>query len=58
MIQFEGGGRTMTDFTDCSLEDIEVGVPMKMTFRINYQDSKRGFTGYFWKAAPDHNRKA
>jgi uncharacterized OB-fold protein len=58
MIQFEGGGRTMTDFTDCSLDDVEVGVPMKMTFRINYQDSKRGFTGYFWKAAPDHSGKA
>ena len=58
MIQFEGGGRTMTDFTDCSLDDVEVGVPMKMTFRINYHDPKRGFTGYFWKAAPDHSRKA
>jgi len=50
MIQFEGGGRILTDFTDCSLDSIEVGVPMKMTFRKTYHDDKRGFTGYFWKA--------
>jgi len=54
MIQFEGGGRILTDFTDCSLDDIEVGVPMKMTFRKTYHDDKRGFTGYFWKATLDN----
>lgn len=53
MIQFEDGGRIMTDFTDCSLDDIEVGVSMKMTFRKTYHDDKRGFTGYFWKATLD-----
>jgi 3-hydroxy-3-methylglutaryl CoA synthase len=52
IIQFEGGGRTMMDFTDCNLDDVEVGVEMKMTFRKKYHDPKRGFTGYFWKAAP------
>jgi len=54
MIQFEGGGRILTDFTDCALDDIEVGVAMKMTFRKTYQDDKRGFTGYFWKATLDN----
>jgi len=58
MIQFEGGGRTMIDFTDCSVDDVEVGVSMKMTFRKSYHDPKRGFTGYFWKATPDHTRGA
>ena len=53
MIQFDGGGRILTDFTDCSLDDVEVGVPMKMTFRKTYHDDKRGFTGYFWKATVD-----
>jgi uncharacterized OB-fold protein len=53
MIQFEGGGRIMADFTDCAPDDIEVGVAMKMTFRKSYQDNKRGFTGYFWKATLD-----
>jgi len=54
MIQFEGGGRIMTDFTDCSLDTVEVGVQMKMTFRKTYQDDKRGFTGYYWKATVDN----
>ncbi len=53
MITFEGGGRIMTDFTDCSLDTIEVGVKMKMTFRKKYTDDKRGFTGYYWKATVD-----
>jgi 3-hydroxy-3-methylglutaryl CoA synthase len=58
MIQFEGGGRTMIDFTDCSLDDVEVGVSMKMTFRKSYSDPRRGFTGYFWKASPDKTNGA
>jgi len=42
----------MMDFTDCTLDEIEVGVPMEITFRKKYHDPKRGFTGYFWKAVP------
>jgi 3-hydroxy-3-methylglutaryl CoA synthase len=52
MIQFDGGGRMMMDFTDCGLDDVEVGVPMKLSFRKKYYDQNRGFTGYFWKAVP------
>jgi 3-hydroxy-3-methylglutaryl CoA synthase len=52
MVQFEGGGRMMMDFTDCNMDEIEVGVPMKLSFRKKYHDPKRGFTGYFWKATP------
>jgi 3-hydroxy-3-methylglutaryl CoA synthase/NAD(P)-dependent dehydrogenase (short-subunit alcohol dehydrogenase family)/putative sterol carrier protein len=52
MVQFEGGGRLMADFTDCALEEVEVGMPVKMAFRRHYVDEKRGFTGYFWKATP------
>ncbi|MFO7963181.1 MAG: OB-fold domain-containing protein [Desulfobacterales bacterium] len=54
MIQFEGGGRILTDFTDCSQDNVEVGVKMKMTFRKKYHDDKRGFTGYYWKATIDN----
>ncbi|MBW2367240.1 MAG: OB-fold domain-containing protein [Deltaproteobacteria bacterium] len=54
MVQFDEGGRLMIEFTDCSLDEVEVGVPMKMTFRKKYHDPKRGFTGYFWKAIPVH----
>lgn len=52
MVQFEGGGRFMADFTDCELENLKVGSPVKMSFRKKYHDHERGFTGYFWKAVP------
>lgn len=52
MVQFEGGGRFMADFTDCRLENVKVGMPVKMVFRKHIEDKQRGFTGYFWKAAP------
>jgi len=52
MVQFDHGGRLMMDFTDCELKEVEVGVPVKLTFRKKYYDEQRGFTGYFWKAAP------
>lgn len=52
MVQFEGGGRFIADFTDCELKDLEVGLPVKMIFRKHATDRERGFTGYFWKATP------
>lgn len=52
MIQFEAGGRMMLDFTDVDAEALEVGQPMRMMFRIKDYDPQRGFTRYFWKAAP------
>uniref|UniRef100_A0A7C4W6X0 SDR family NAD(P)-dependent oxidoreductase n=1 Tax=Desulfatirhabdium butyrativorans TaxID=340467 RepID=A0A7C4W6X0_9BACT len=52
MIQFEGGGRFMADFTDCDLEELQVGLPMVMTFRKRSEDKNRGFVNYFWKAMP------
>ncbi|MBW1924157.1 MAG: SDR family NAD(P)-dependent oxidoreductase [Deltaproteobacteria bacterium] len=52
MIQFEGGGRFLADFTDCELDDVWVGQPVRMSFRRRYVDEQRGFSGYFWKAIP------
>lgn len=52
MIQFEGGGRFMADFTDCKLEDLKVGLPVRMEFRKRTEDFERGFVNYFWKAVP------
>jgi len=52
MIQFEGGGRFMADFTDSDLDELKVGLPMRMTFRKRSEDKTRGFVNYFWKAAP------
>lgn len=52
MIDFEGGGRMTAEFTDCAAEDIEVGRPVRMMFRIKARDERRDFTKYFWKAVP------
>ena len=52
MIEFEEGGRVMIDFTDIDAEQLAVGQPMRMMFRIKDIDTQRGFRRYFWKAAP------
>ena len=52
MIQFEEGGRLMMDFTDVDAGRLEVGQGVRMMFRIKDYDPQRGFTRYFWKAAP------
>ncbi len=52
LVQFDEGGRFMADFTDCEMDDLKIGVPMHMTFRRRATDKERGFTNYFWKAAP------
>ena len=52
MVQFDVGGRMMADFTDCSLDEIRVGLPVRMEFKRKGVDKERGFTNYFWKAVP------
>jgi 3-hydroxy-3-methylglutaryl CoA synthase len=52
MVEFDGGGRMMIDFTDVDDGKLDVGTPMRMMFRIKDVDAARGFVRYFWKAAP------
>jgi uncharacterized OB-fold protein len=52
MVEFDGGGRLMMDFGDVPPEGVAVGTRMRMTFRVKDRDEERGFTRYFWKAAP------
>ena len=52
MVQFDIGGRMMADFTDCSLDEIRVGLPVRMEFKRKGVDKDRGFSNYFWKAVP------
>jgi 3-hydroxy-3-methylglutaryl CoA synthase len=55
MIQFNDGGRIMLDFTDVLPDKgLEVGMPMRMAFRVKDYDHKRGFRRYYWKAVPDY----
>jgi 3-hydroxy-3-methylglutaryl CoA synthase len=52
MIQFEGGGRSLFDVTDCTLEELKVDMPIEMSFRKQYHDEPRGIHNYWWKAVP------
>ena len=51
-VDFDGGGRAMFEFADCTLDDLKVGSEVEFTFRIKYYDPKRDTTFYFWKAIP------
>lgn len=53
-VEFEGGGRITADFADAEQEDVQVGAPMRMMFRVKAVDEARGFVKYFWKAVPDY----
>lgn len=52
MITFDNGGRFMTDFTDVNVGEVDVGISVRMMFRIKSFDHIRGFVRYFWKAVP------
>lgn len=52
MLQFDGGGRMLLDFTEVDANSIDVGLAMRMVFRIKDADPLRGFVRYFWKATP------
>ena len=53
LIEFEGGGRMMVEFTDLDPESFDVGISTKMHFRIKHLDENRGMRQYFWKASPE-----
>ena len=50
MVQFEGGGRLMVDFTDVDKARFDIGAQVRMQFRVREFDPDRGFRKYFWKA--------
>lgn len=52
VVEFEEGGRLVMDFTEVNPEELAVGKEMEMSYRIHAVDESRGFTRYFWKAAP------
>jgi len=51
-IDFEGGGRTGVDFTDCDANALKIGMPVELAFRIKFADEKRAAVNYGWKAMP------
>jgi len=51
-VNFNGGGRYVFDFTDCTIDDLAVGGPVEFSFRIKHRDDQHDITNYFWKAVP------
>ena len=50
MVDFEGGGRMLGSLTDCSLDELEIDMPVMMQFRKTFHDGEK--QNYFWKITP------
>ncbi|MFC1926895.1 hydroxymethylglutaryl-CoA synthase family protein [Chloroflexota bacterium] len=50
VVDYEGGGRASLDMTDRDPDQVDVGMPVEMTFRKLYSD--RGTHNYYWKFRP------
>ncbi len=54
-VDFDGGGRVLMEFADTDVGELEVGLPLRMVYRVKEYDRNRGFRRYFWKATPVRN---
>jgi hydroxymethylglutaryl-CoA synthase len=50
IVNFEGGGRALMTMTDRVIEEIEVDMPLAMSFRKLFE--AEGIHNYFWKCTP------
>ncbi len=50
VVDFDGGGRFICELTDCSIDNVRIGMPVEMTFRK--LSEYKGIMNYFWKAKP------
>jgi hydroxymethylglutaryl-CoA synthase len=57
-IDFEGGGRVLMEFADADSDELRVGLPLRMVYRIKEFDHQRGFRRYFWKATPQRGQES
>lgn len=52
LAQFDNGARVLMEIVDVGKQELDVGTPLKMVFRIKAIDKLRGYRRYFWKATP------
>jgi hydroxymethylglutaryl-CoA synthase len=50
IVNFEGGGRALMTMTDRVIEEVDVEMPLEMSFRKLYE--AEGIHNYFWKCTP------
>ncbi len=51
-VQFENGARLLMETVDINTQQLEVGTPLRVVFRIKEIDRGRGYRRYFWKTTP------
>ncbi len=51
-VQFDNGARVLMEIVDAGSAGIDVGTPLRMTYRVKDVDKARGYPRYFWKATP------
>ena len=52
LVQFDNGARHIMEMVDVDPANFDVGLPLRMVFRVKEKDSMRHYNRYFWKAAP------
>ncbi len=50
IIDLDGGGRILTALADCEPDDIAIGMPVRLAFRLMHEGG--GFRNYYWKGVP------
>jgi 3-hydroxy-3-methylglutaryl CoA synthase len=50
VVDLEGGGRIFLEMTDGDPKDVQVGMPVELTFRCLHEGT--GFHNYYWKCQP------
>src|SRR5262249_37101364 len=52
LVQFDVGARLLMEIVDVGPQEMGVGTPLRMCFRIKERDRLRHYDRYFWKATP------
>ena len=50
VVDLEGGGRIFLEMTDGDPKDVQIGMPVELTFRCLHEGSS--FHNYYWKCQP------
>ena len=50
--EMDGGGRITAQLVDCPFEDIKIGMPVRIEFRLIQKDGHHGILMYGYKVVP------
>ena len=57
-VQFANGARLYMETCDTTTDALDVGLSLRMVFRIKKTDPRNGYRRYFWKATPTKIQEA